>query len=142
MEIRPLKGEDPERILELWRLAGLSHRPRGRDTVDALRAEFAGAGDLHLGAYSGGDLIGTVLATDDGRKGWINRLAVHPERQGEGVGTRLLREAEARLRSRGRRTIAALVEDWNVESLDFFQRRGYRLHEDIHYLSKREDQEV
>lgn len=107
-----------------------------------LVAEFSAAPDLHLGAYEGGQLIGTVVATDDGRKGWINRLAVLPEHRRKGVGTKLLEEAERRLRQRGRRIIGALVEDWNEGSLEFYRSRGYRLHRDIHYLSKRESEEV
>ncbi len=142
MEIRSLADERPERVLELWTRSGLPHRPQGRDSPSNLRAEFSEAPDLHLGAYEGGQLIGTAVATDDGRKGWINRLAVIPEHRRTGVGTKLLEEAEKRLRKRGRRIIGALVEDWNEGSLAFFQARGYRLHDDVHYLSKRDSDEV
>ncbi len=142
MEILPLIGENPERIIELWRQAGLSHRPRGRDLPHGLEEEFQRNRDLALGAFVDDELVGTVLATDDGRKGWINRLAVHPNYREKGVGSLLLREAEAALRRRGKRIIAVLVEDWNLDSLRFFQSRGYDLHQDIHYLSKRESDEV
>ncbi len=142
MKILPLIGENPERIIELWRQAGLSHRSRGRDLPHALQEEFQRNRDLALGAFVDDELVGTVLATDDGRKGWINRLAVHPNYREKGVGSLLLREAETALRKRGKRIIAVLVEDWNLDSLRFFQSKGYNLHKDIHYLSKRESDEV
>jgi GNAT superfamily N-acetyltransferase len=142
IDIRSLSGESPERILDLWRRAGLPHRPRGRDHPDALREEVRRNADIALGAYVDDRLVGTVLGTDDGRKGWVNRLAVDPDYRGRGIATRLLSEVEAALRRRGRRIIATLVEDWNTESLRFFRRRGYHLHEDIHYLTKRESEEV
>lgn len=142
MKILPLIGENPERIIELWKQAGLSHRPRGRDLPHALQEEFQRNRDLALGAFVDDELVGTVLATDDGRKGWINRLAVHPDYREKGVGRMLLREAEAALLRRGKRIIAVLVEDWNLDSLRFFQSKGYDLHQDIHYLSKRESDEV
>lgn len=95
-----------------------------------------------LGAYVGRRLVGTVIATDDGRKGWINRLAVDPDHRGQGTGGHLLAAAEEALARRGRRIVAALVEDWNTESRRFFEARGYRGHPDIHYLSKRASEEV
>ncbi|MFQ5837444.1 MAG: GNAT family N-acetyltransferase [Thermoplasmata archaeon] len=140
--IRSLSKENPERILALWRSARLPHRPKGRDLPTALREEMRSNPDLAIGAYIDSELVGTVLGTDDGRKGWINRLAVDPDYRGRGIGTRLLQEAESALQRRGRRIIAALVEDWNEDSLVFFQSNGYRLHEDIHYMSKRESEDV
>ncbi len=95
-----------------------------------------------MGAYHGGRLVGTIIATDDGRKGWINRLAVDPEHRNEGAGSELLAAAEEALADRGRRIVAALVEGWNDGSLRFFEAHGYARHPDIHYLSKRTSEEV
>lgn len=140
--VRSLASEDPGRVLELWRKAGLPHRPVGRDTPDSLERGFTQNSDLCLGAYVRGNLVGTVLATDDGRKGWVNRLAVDPDHRHRGIGTELLQRAEKALRDRGRRIIAALIEDWNSDSLSFFRARGYHLHRGIQYLSKRESDQV
>jgi len=50
-------------------------------------------------------------------EGWINRLAVDPEFRGRGLAKRLISEVEGRLRARGRRIIAVLVEGWNEPAL-------------------------
>ncbi len=77
-----------------------------------------------------------VFGTHDGRKGWINRLAVAPSFQHRGIATRLVAEVEARLEARGLEVVAALIEDGHEGSMHFFERLGYAFHHDIHYFSK------
>jgi GNAT superfamily N-acetyltransferase len=59
------------------------------ETLDEVREALAGDG-LVLGIRDGGRLIGTVRVKPDGE---IARLAVAPDRQHEGLGTRLLEAA-------------------------------------------------
>ncbi len=137
LEIRELKVGDYEEMIALWERAGLSYRPRGRDSPAAIAAQMGRDPDLFLGAFVGGRLVGIVIGSDDGRKGWINRLAVDPAYRRRGIAQSLIAEVERRLRGRGREIIAVLVEDWNEPSLELFQRCGYLLDRTILYLSKR-----
>jgi len=76
-------------------------------------------------------------------EGWINRLAVDPEFRGRGLAKRLISEVEGRLRARGRRIIAVLVEGgMSQPSLRLFQSCGYLLNREILHLSKRDSPEV
>ncbi len=138
IELRELRLEDYEAMIALWERVGLPYRPRGRDSREEIAAQMARDPELFLGAFAGGRLVGVVIGSDEGRKGWINRLAVDPEYQRRGLGRRLVEEVERRLRARGRKIVAALVEDRNEASLEFFQRLGYKLDRSILYLSKRE----
>lgn len=142
LEIRELRLRDYEELLALWARAGLSYRPRGRDSRAAIAEQLERDPQLFLGAFDGGRLVGAVVGSDDGRKGWINRLAVDPDHRRQGVARELIAEAERRLRARGRRIIAVLIEDWNDASLKLFQECGYILDRSILYLSKREGAEV
>ena len=55
----------------------------------ALAAQIAAAGDLFVGAFEGERLVGSALGSVDGRaKGWINRVAVDPDRRRRGLGLR------------------------------------------------------
>ena len=84
-----------------------------------------------------------VLATHDSRRGWINRLAVHPDYRRRGLGLRLIREAERVLRDeRKLHVLAAHVETWNEASLALFTKAGYVRGDDVIYFSKRERQDV
>ena len=138
IELRELRLEDYEAMIALWERVGLPYRPRGRDSREEIAAQMARDPGLFLGAFAGERLVGVVIGSDEGRKGWINRLAVDPEYQRRGLGRRLVEEVERRLRARGRKIVAALVEDRNETSLEFFQRLGYKLDRSILYLSKRE----
>ncbi|MYM19626.1 GNAT family N-acetyltransferase [Brevibacterium sp. 5221] len=83
------------------------------------------AGDLALGAYEGNGadrLIGAAWLRrlpDSPGYGWVAddipelTIAVHPDRQGEGIGTALLRALKGTARVAGERAISLSVEDGN-----------------------------
>ena len=137
VKIRDLRSEDYDELVALWKAAGLPYRPRGRDGRDRIAREIEGNCAVFLAAEEDERLIGAVLGTHDGRKGWINRLAVHPEYRKRGIGRALVVEVERRLTALGIEIETCLVEDWNEGSLAFFERIGYVRHPDIVYLSKR-----
>ena len=138
---RRLTAGDYDAILALWQRAGLdSIRPQGRDSRAAFADQLA-RGQVVLGLEDAGQLVACVVITDDGRKGWINRLAVDPEHRRRGLGARLIAEAENDLRARGFKIFCALIENENTTSLNLFQRESYKTH-DIVYVSKRDGEDV
>ena len=142
IKIRELTIADYDKLIELWDEAGLPYRPHGRDRRDHIAHEIAGPCSIFLVAEEDGHIVGSVLGTHDGRKGWINRLAVHPDYRRRGIATRLVHEVEKRLAARGIEIVACLIEDWNTVSQEFFSALGYYRHADIHYYSKRKNAEV
>jgi len=140
--IVPLTAEDYDAVRELWEQAGLQIRSSGRDSRKQFARQLAGGLQTVLGARLGDRLVGVVLTTHDGRKGWINRLAVHPDVRRQGVGLRLIAEAERVLREQGLTIIAALIEPGNQPSLALFVRAGYVEYPGIHYVTKRDRQDV
>lgn len=135
--IRELCMEDYDAVQRLWKEAGLSFRPRGRDRPDQVAAELQRGTAVFLVAEVDGELAGVVLGTQDGRKGWINRLAVVPSLRRRGIARLLVREVEARLAALGIEITAALIETPNQDSLAFFKKIGYGHDEEIEYVSKR-----
>ncbi len=142
MEIRPLSFDSYDSMISLWERTGLPSRPKGRDSIEEMKKEMERDPDLIFGAFEGEELIGVILGTDDGRKGWINRLAVEQKYRRKGVGIQLIDALEMALKKRGRKIICTLVEDWNEGSLSLFKKSGYTKHDDILYLSKRENDDV
>ncbi len=140
--IRPLKDEEVDETHRVWSESGLPARPKGRDTIDNLRVQRAAAPDLFIGAFKGGRMVGVVLASDDGRKGWINRLAVVPEARRHGVGRMLVEACEAALRKRGRGVFCILIEGDNPASESLFQGMSYKREDEIIYYAKRDSQEI
>ena len=140
--IRPLREEELEEMTRVWVEAGLPYRPKGRDSLDGLMAQLRRDPDLFLGAFDGPRLIGVAIATDDGRKGWINRLAVLPSHRRIGVGKAIIRECEAALRKRGRGVFSILIEGRNDASETLFLKSGYRDESDIKYYAKRDSEDT
>jgi ribosomal protein S18 acetylase RimI-like enzyme len=117
--IRDFRMEDYEAVLDLWGEAGLPFRPQGRDARHRVAAELTGGRAVFLVAEVEDRPVGVVLGTHDGRKGWVNRLAVNPAFRRRGIATTLVRELETRLEALGLDVIAALIESEDQASLGF-----------------------
>lgn len=137
IEIRPITLEHYDRIIDIWQEAGLHLRFAGRDSREDIARQIELDPELWPGAFADGQLAGVVVGTYDGRKGYINRLAVHPEMQRKGIATALVKELERIFDSRGIGVITLLIEGQSVESHEFFKKLGYQCHDDIKYYSKR-----
>jgi len=154
--IREFRMEDYPAVRYLWTEAGLPYRPLGRDHPERVAAECgrdtavflvaetvgsAGQAASQAGgeqeAGRGVEIVGVVFGTHDGRKGWINRLAVASAYQRQGIARRLVREVELRLEARGLDITAALIETKNESSMRFFESIGYAHDSEIEYFSKR-----
>jgi ribosomal protein S18 acetylase RimI-like enzyme len=117
--------EDLPAALALWSACGL--HPSRSDTEAGFRLKLARDPDLFLVAEAAdGTLAGTVLGSWDGRRGWINRLAVAPEWRGTGLAQRLMAEVEARLAARGCDKVNLLIEADNPGVQGFYAALGYR----------------
>ena len=141
IRIEPLKLADYEEMVRLWRSAGLHYRPRGRDSRRDMARQLRLPAAVYLKAVTRADgksrIVGVVLGTHDGRRGWINRLAVLPEFQRLGLGRRLVAQLDKRFRALGLDIVAVQVDKGNRASMGFFAALGYVRHSDIHYYSKR-----
>jgi len=140
--IRTIRIDEIKDLHSLWHAAGLEYRPKGRDSREKLQNEWMANADGFIGAFAADRMVGCVIATDDGRRGWINRLAVHPEYRRGGLAGRLIAAAEREFHRRGLRVIAALIDRENVSSQVLFEKNGYRFHKDILYYSKRESDDA
>jgi GNAT superfamily N-acetyltransferase len=139
--LRYLTSDDYDAIVHLWKQAGLqSVRLRGRDSPSAFAAQLA-AGQRVIGLEDAGQLIGTILVTHDTRKGWIDRLAVHPDHRHKGYAAQLIAAAEQELRKTGLQIFAVLIEADNNASRELFAQEGYKTN-DVVYMSKRDSDDV
>jgi ribosomal protein S18 acetylase RimI-like enzyme len=86
LRLQKLAYESEARLYDDWQL------PPVVQTLEELRAEFADS--VVLKAVADGVIIGSVRARRAGDRWQIGRLVVHPDFQGQGLGTRLLREIE------------------------------------------------
>ena len=142
IRIREFCMVDYEAVISLWRNAKLPHKPAGRDRKDKVEKEILRENAIFLVAELKGEIIGSIFGTHDGRKGWVNRLAVAPKLRNLGIARKLVAAVEDKLSKLGIDIICCLIEDWNTESLEIFKRLGYHQHSDIIYFSKRKHKDV
>jgi ribosomal protein S18 acetylase RimI-like enzyme len=138
----PIGKNDYDRLVALWQAAGLHFKPAGRDTHAAFEQQMD-RGQQVLGIETeDGQLVGSVIVTHDGRKGWINRLAVHPDYRRKGLARQLIAAAEEALRAQGIGIFAALIEPDNAASLALFLSEEYVDWTGLHYVTKRDHPDV
>jgi GNAT superfamily N-acetyltransferase len=139
--LQHLTVDDYDAIIRLWKQAGLrSVCLQGRDSRDAFAAQLA-AGQRAIGLEDEGQLVGAIVITNDARKRWINRLAIHPDHRRKGYATELIAAAEQELRAIGLQIFAVLIEADNNVSQELFAREGCKAH-DVVYMSKRNSDDI
>ncbi len=142
IKIVTYRESDYETLVDLWERAGLPYKPKGRDRREKIAAEMKRGVGRFLFAVDGEKYIGTVLVTHDGRKGWINRVAVLPEYRHKGIARKLVEAAEQWLDEQGIEIYACQIEAYNEDSYEVFKKLGYIPFEGIRYLTKRKYPEV
>jgi ribosomal protein S18 acetylase RimI-like enzyme len=140
--LRPLRIDDYQNMIECWNKSELPVKIKGRERRQSIEKEMQNTGVLFIGAFEGEKLVGLVIANYDGRRGWINRLAILPEYRKLGLASALVTKAEEFLKSKGAKVIAALISRPNTPSRRLFERNGYKNEEDILYYAKRESPEA
>lgn len=130
--IAPIVPADAGETLTLQRAAFVQeaiiydsvHMPPLTQTLDELRAELAE--NLGCVAREGGRMLGAVRARVDGDLLLIGRLAIAPDVQGRGIGSRLLSAVEERGREAGCREAELFTGSLSEANLRLYVRAGYR----------------
>ena len=133
--IRHATKDDIDGILELWRRADA--HPSATDTPhDLHRVIDAPHAAVFVAEAADGTLVGSVIATFDGWRGNLYRMAVDPKERRRGLARRLSTEAEDWLRAAGARRLSALVEGDREIAQSFWEAVGFEHYEGMRRYSK------
>lgn len=142
LNIRPFTIDDYDEVINLWQKAKLPYKPNGRDSRGEIEKELKRGCAVFYVAEINNKIAGVVFGTHEGRKGWINRLAVLPELRNKGIAKKLVGFIEHKFDELGINISAALIEDWNDTSMKVFEKLGYKKHPDVFYYTKRKNHDV
>jgi phosphinothricin acetyltransferase len=123
MTIRECQPEDGPAIVRLWERCGLT-RP-WNDPRQEIARKLNVQPELFVIGVSDEEIVATVMAGYDGHRGWIYSLAVAPEAQRRGLGRRMMREAERRLRAAGCAKVNLQIRGGNAGVAAFYRALGY-----------------
>jgi len=126
LNIRPFHEEDAAAVLELWEIV-FPGEPSWNNPATAVQRKLSMRRELFLVAEIGRTIIGTVMGGDDGYRGWVYYVAVHPDHRMQGVGTRLMCVVERRLSEIGCPQLNLLVRHNGIEAAGFYKRLGYEV---------------
>ena len=87
-------------------------------------------------AEADGRLIGTIMAGNDGRRGYIYHTAVHPNYRGRGIGSALVQAAIQALERLGIGKAALVVLETNADGNVFWEKQGFTVRTDLTYSNK------
>jgi len=74
-------------------------------------------------AEEGEEIIGTILGSFDGRRGYIQKLVVHKEKRKQGIGKKLLETVISKLVSMGVTYVPISIEPENIA---FYEKMGFK----------------
>ncbi len=134
--------DDYDDLVRVWANAGLPFKPEGRDCRNRIEKEMQRADSAFYGLFEDERLVAVGLASYDGRKGWIQRVAVGPDQRGRGLGGEIIAACEEFLKSLDAEVISCLIEDLNYPSISVFRNAGYSCWGNILYFSKRDSSDA
>ena len=135
--IRRLTIDDYDEMVRVWSISGLPFKPNGRERRDFIEREITHDCCAFFGMFDGDRMVGVTIAQYDGRRGWINRLAIDPDYRGQGFALELVRAGEEFLHQYGETLVCALIEEENGPSMSLFEKAGFVCLNEIKYWSKR-----
>lgn len=136
--VERLTADHYDDIIRVWSEAGLEYKPDGRDSRELLVREMALPQCAFFGLFEESRMIGVGIANWDGRRGWINRVAVVPNRRGKRLAVKIIEACEDFLRETGALVICGLIHKNNSTSISCFEREGYSCLDEVGYFSKRD----
>ena len=135
MKIKEMTIEDHKDAIHLWENApgiGLSNADSERNIFKYLQRNPG----MSFVAFDGELMVGAILCGHDGRRGYINHLAVHSQYHMQGIGKNLVDACLDKLKQCGIEKSHILVYADNHKAIDFWQHTGWELRMELVIMSR------
>lgn len=136
MNIRLMSIADYDAVFALWNACegvGLNELDDSREGIDKFLKRNP---ESCFVAEEDGEIIGVIMAGNDGRRGYIYHTAVNPKCRGCKIGSALVEAAIDALKKAGINKTALVVFGTNGIGNAFWERMGFTEREDLIYRNK------
>jgi N-acetylglutamate synthase len=132
--IREFLPTDYDEVIALWREApGVTLRDV--DAPEPLTAYLTRNAGHSFVAVDGSQIVGAVLCGTDGRRGYLQHLAVAPTHRRRGIGRDLADRCVRALAARGIDKCHLMVVSGNHDAVAFWARLGWTERSDVRLMS-------
>jgi len=128
--------EDYDEVISLWKKTegiGLSGNDDSRKSIKIFLEKNP---KICFVVEYNREIIGTIMAGNDGRRGHIYHLTVKQEHRKNGLGKKLLEKTEKALKKEGVRKIFLVAFKKNQTGNKFWENNGYETRKDLNYRDK------
>ncbi|MCM1164853.1 MAG: GNAT family N-acetyltransferase [Lachnospiraceae bacterium] len=136
MNIRKMTLSDYDKVYALW----LSCKGMGLNDLDdsreGIKRFLERNPETCFAAEDGGEVVGVIIAGNDGRRGYIYHTAVSPDRRRNGVARALVNAALEALQNLGINKTALVVFERNADGNAFWESMGFTARGDLVYRNK------
>lgn len=136
MNIRKMTIADYDKVYALWLSCsgmGLNNLDDSREGIERFLKRNP---DTCFVAEDGGEVVGVILAGNDGRRGYIYHTAVHPEHRRKGIAKLLVETALKALKELGINKAALVVFERNEDGNAFWENIGFTARSDLVYRNR------
>lgn len=121
--IRSFKLSDYRDVLNIWSLTAT--REREAETLKMLIQQLSCDRDLVVVAEQNNRVVGAIMGTKNGSRGFFYCLAIDPEYQGRGIGRKLVEELENRFYQKGAKKVLIMVDEGTRKLTNFYRHLGF-----------------
>lgn len=136
MNIRAMTINDYDAVYALW----LSCKGMGLNNLDdskeGIERFLMRNPDTCFVAEVDGQIVGVIIAGNDGRRGYIYHTAVNPDFRKLRIGTSLVDKAISALKDCGINKVALVVFERNEVGNGFWENVGFSKRDDLVYRNK------
>lgn len=136
MNIRKMLISDYDKVYNLWMSCsgmGLNNLDDSQEGIDKFLKRNP---DTCFVAENDSELVGVIMAGNDGRRGYIYHTAVKPQYRKQGIARQLVNSAMQVLEQCGINKVALVVFDKNEDGNSFWEQLGFTVREDLVYRNK------
>ena len=136
IEYKVMTTSDYDGVYELWMKTpgmGINSTDDSREGIEKYIKRNPTTSFVAL-AY--GNIVGAILAGHDGRRGFIQHIAVLPEFRKQGIASALVERAMNALGEEGIHKVALLAFKKNELGNSFWDKMEFKVREDVYYRNK------